>query len=41
MGLWGLTTAVEDKPKFLPIDSNAAGSTAQENTQSQLLVVGV
>jgi len=27
MGLWGLTTAVEDKPKFLPIDSNAAGST--------------
>ena len=32
MGLWGLTTAVEDKPKFLPIDSNASGSMgAREN----------
>jgi hypothetical protein len=27
MGLWGTTTAAEDKPKFLPVDSNAAGST--------------
>jgi len=27
MGLWGTTTADGDKPKFLPIDSNAAGST--------------
>ena len=27
MGLWGVTTAATDKPKFLPIDSNAAGST--------------
>ena len=27
MGLWGTTTAPTDKPKFLPVDSNAAGST--------------
>ena len=27
MGLWGVTTADADKPKFLPVDSNAAGST--------------
>ena len=27
MGLWGTTTAATDKPKFLPVDSNAAGST--------------
>ena len=27
MGLWGVTTAAGDKPKFLPIDKNAAGST--------------
>ena len=27
MGLWGVTTAATDKPKFLPVDSNAAGST--------------
>ena len=27
MSLWGTTTAAEDKPKFLPVDSNAAGST--------------
>ena len=27
MGLWGTTTAAGDKPKFLPIDSNAVGST--------------
>ena len=27
MGLWGTTTTDGDKPKFLPIDSNAAGST--------------
>jgi hypothetical protein len=27
MGLWGTTTADSDKPKFLPVDSNAAGST--------------
>jgi len=27
MGLWGTTTADGDKPKFLPVDSNAAGST--------------
>ena len=32
MGLWGTTTAAGDKPKFLPIDSNAAGSMgAREN----------
>ena len=32
MGLWGLTTAAEDKPKFLPVDSNASGSMgAREN----------
>ena len=27
MGLWGVTTAATDKPKFLPVYSNAAGST--------------
>jgi hypothetical protein len=27
MGLWGVTTAAGDKPKFLPVDSNASGST--------------
>jgi len=27
MPLWGTTTADSDKPKFLPIDSNAKGST--------------
>jgi hypothetical protein len=27
MSLWGTTTADGDKPKFLPVDSNAAGST--------------
>ena len=27
MGLWGTTTADDDKPKFLPVDSNAGGST--------------
>ena len=27
MGLWGITTADGDKPKFLPVDKNAAGST--------------
>ena len=27
MPLWGTTTAATDKPKFLPVDSNAAGST--------------
>ena len=27
MGLWGTTTAPTDKPKFLPVDANAAGST--------------
>ena len=27
MGLWGVTTAATDKPKFLPVDSNASGST--------------
>jgi len=32
MGLWGTTTADGDKPKFLPVDSNAAGSSgAREN----------
>jgi hypothetical protein len=32
MGLWGTTTADDDKPKFLPVDSNAAGSSgAREN----------
>jgi len=27
MSLWGTTTADGDKPKFLPVDSNAGGST--------------
>jgi len=27
MPLWGTTTAADDKPKFLPVDKNAAGST--------------
>jgi hypothetical protein len=27
MPLWGITTADDDKPKFLPVDSNASGST--------------
>jgi len=27
MPLWGTTTAAGDKPKFLPVDANAAGST--------------
>ena len=27
MGLWGTTTAPADKPKFLPEDSNAGGSS--------------
>ena len=27
MPLWGITTAADDKPKFLPVDSNAAGSS--------------
>ena len=32
MSLWGTTTADDDKPKFLPVDSNAAGSSgAREN----------
>ena len=32
MSLWGKTTADDDKPKFLPVDSNAAGSSgAREN----------
>ena len=32
MGLWGTTTAAGDKPKFLPVDSNASGSMgAREN----------
>jgi hypothetical protein len=32
MSLWGITTADSDKPKFLPVDSNAAGSSgAREN----------
>jgi len=32
MGLWGTTTADGDKQKFLPVDSNAAGSSgAREN----------
>ena len=26
MGLWGVTTAATDKPKFLPDDSNAVGA---------------
>ena len=32
MGLWGNSNTVESRPKFLPIDSNAAGSSgAREN----------
>jgi hypothetical protein len=27
MPLWGTTTAADDKPKFLPVDSNAGGSS--------------
>ena len=30
MGLWGVTTAATDKPKFLPDDNNAAGSTGSK-----------
>ena len=30
MGLWGVTTAATDKPKFLPDDKNAAGSTGSK-----------
>ena len=30
MGLWGTTTAFADKPKFLPDDANAAGSTGSK-----------
>ena len=26
MGLWGSSTTVESRPKFLPVDSNASGS---------------
>jgi hypothetical protein len=32
MGLWGTTTADDDKPKFLPVDSNAAGSIGRKRT---------
>ena len=32
MGLWGNSNTVESRPKFLPVDSNAAGSSgAREN----------
>ena len=32
MSLWGSSTSAESRPKFLPIDSNAAGSGgAREN----------
>ena len=32
MGLWGKSTTAESRPKFLPVDSNAAGSSgAREN----------
>ena len=32
MGLWGKSTSAESRPKFLPVDSNAAGSGgAREN----------
>ena len=27
MGLWGSNTNAASRPKFLPVDSNAAGST--------------
>ena len=27
MGLWGKSTSAESRPKFLPLDSNASGST--------------
>ena len=27
MGLWGKSTTAESRPKFLPIDSNAQGSS--------------
>ena len=32
MGLWGKSRTAESRPKFLPVDSNAAGSSgAREN----------
>ena len=39
MGLWGSTTSKDNRPKFLPEDDNASGST-EDNTPSQLVVVG-
>ena len=36
MALWGKTTNSESRPKFLPQDSNAAGSSgARENAMAQ------
>ncbi len=37
MGLWGNSNTVESRPKFLPIDSNAAGSTG---AREHAIVVG-
>ena len=36
MALWGKTTNSESRPKFLPVDSNAEGSSgARENCIAQ------
>ena len=40
MGLWGSTTSKDNRPKFLPEDDNASGSTGADNTPSQLVVGG-
>ena len=41
MGLWGSTTSKDNRPKFLPEDDNASGSTGKlDNTPSQLVVGG-
>ena len=40
MGLWGSTTSKDNRPKFLPEDDNASGSTEVDNTPSQLVVGG-
>ena len=37
MGLWGKDGDAESSPKFLPIDSNAAGSTG---AREHAIVVG-
>ena len=40
MGLWGVTTAATDKPKFLPDDSNAVGAGGAKEHAIAVKVVG-